>query len=99
MRRRYWPVALALLSLLVFGSYLAYTDYLVDRIRQEALIHTQMYASVQRGLFSTQDDDPLNALVDLQASLQQLGVPIVVLDPVGKPTAAENLPFTPSFNT
>ena len=99
MRRRYWPFALALLSLIVFGSYLAYTDHLVKRIRHEAMIHTQMYASVQRGLFSTQEDDPLNALFDLQTSLKQLGVPIVVLDPVGRPTAAENLPFTPSFNT
>lgn len=99
MRRRLWPFALAFLSLLVFGSYLAYTDHLVERIRQEALIHTQMYASVQRGLFSTQDDDPLKALLDLQQSLRQLGVPTVVLDPLGKPIMAENLPFTPSFNT
>ena len=99
MRRRYWPVALALLSIIVFGSYLAYTDHLVKRIREEALIHTQMYASVQRGLFSTQEDDPLKALIELQLSLKKLGVPTVVLDPFGKPIMAENLPFTPSFDT
>lgn len=99
MRRRYWPVALALLSILVFGSYLVYTDHLVRRIRQEALIHTQMYAAVQRGLFSTEEDAALNALFGLQASLKKLGVPIVVFDPNGRPYAAENLPFAPSFST
>ncbi|MGQ0560668.1 MAG: sensor histidine kinase [Gemmatimonadota bacterium] len=99
MRRRYWPVALALLSILVFGSYLVYTDYLVRRIREEALIHTQMYATIQRGLFSIEEDASLRALLELQNSLQKLGVPTIVLDPTGRPTAAVNLPFKPSFNT
>ena len=99
MRRRYWPVALAFLSILVFGSYLAYTDHLVDRIRSEALTHTQMYAAVQRGLLSTSEDAPLSALIELQTSLKQLGVPIIVFDPNGRAYAAENLPFDPSFNT
>lgn len=99
MRRRYWPVALALLSILVFGSYLAYTDHLVRRIRQEALIHTQMYAAVQRGLFSPGEDAPLSALVELQANLKKLGVPIIVIDPGGQPTAMENLPFEADVST
>jgi signal transduction histidine kinase len=99
MRRRYWPIALALFSILVFGSYLLYTDHLVRRIRQEALIHTQMYADVQRGLFSIEEDAGMSALVDLQTSLNKLGVPIIVLDPTGKPTAALNVPFTTSFDT
>ena len=99
MRRRYWPVALALVSILVFGSYLWYTNTLVDRIRSEAVIHTQMYAALQRGLLSTDEDAALNALIELQGSLKKLGVPIIVFDPNGRPYAAENLPFTPSFNT
>jgi hypothetical protein len=44
--RRYWPAALALLSILVFGSYLAYTNYLVSQIRAESQIHSEMYATV-----------------------------------------------------
>jgi signal transduction histidine kinase len=83
----------------VFGSYLAYTDHLVDRIRSEAVIHTQMYAALQRGLLSTDEDAPLNALIELQGSLKRLGVPIIVFDPNGRPYAAENLPFVPSFTT
>lgn len=99
MTRRYWPLILALLSVLVFGSYLAYTNHLVNQIRAESQIHTAMYATVQRGLISLEEDGALNALVDLQKSLERLGVPIVVFDPSGKPYAAENLPFTPDFHT
>lgn len=99
MRRRYWPAALALLSLLVFGSYLVYTDHLMQRIRQEAQIHTQMYAAVQRGLFSPEEDAAVGALLELQANLKKLGVPIIVLDASGKPTQVANLPFEPDFNT
>jgi signal transduction histidine kinase len=97
--RRYWPVLLALLSVLVFGSYLAYTNHLVNQIRAESQIHSEMYATVQRGLISLEEDGALTALVDLQKSLARLGLPIVVYDPTGKPYAAENIPFTPDFNT
>lgn len=97
MRRRYWPAALALLAILVFGWYLAYTNYLVGRIRAEARIHTEMYAAVQRGLFSADEDAPLGSLVELQESLKRLGVPIVVLDPTGRPIAGVNLPFEADF--
>jgi signal transduction histidine kinase len=97
--RRHWPIALALLSVLVFGSYLAYTNHLVNQIRAESQIHSEMYATVQRGLFSLEDDGSLLALVELQKSLERLGVPIVVFDPAGRPYAAENTPFTPDFNS
>ncbi|HUP89915.1 MAG TPA: HAMP domain-containing sensor histidine kinase [Longimicrobiales bacterium] len=99
MRRRYWPLALALFSVIVFGSYLIYTTLLVRRIRAEARIHTEMYAAVQKGLFSPEEDASLNALIGLQASLKRLGVPIVVSDANNNPTAAENLPFSPDFNS
>lgn len=99
MTRRYWPAALALLSVLVFGSYLAYTNHLVNQIRSESQIHSQMYAAVQRGLISLEEGGELSALQDLQRLLKRLGVPIVAVDPAGRPYAAENIPFTPDFNT
>ena len=99
MRRRYWPLALALAAILIFGSYLAYTTFLVRRSRAEARIHTEMYAAVQRGLFSPDEDAALNALADLQRSLKKLGVPIVIYDANKKPVAVENLPFTPDFKS
>jgi signal transduction histidine kinase len=93
MHRRYWPVALALFSILVFGSYLAYTTHLVGRIRGEARVHTEMYAAVQRGLLSPDEDAALAALIELQTALSKLGVPIVVMDASNNPSAIENLPF------
>jgi signal transduction histidine kinase len=97
--RRYWPVALALLSILVFGSYLAYTSRLANQIRAEATIHSEMYATVLRGLITPDEKGSRDALVELQKSLQRLGVPILVFDPAGQVYAAENLPFTPDFET
>jgi signal transduction histidine kinase len=97
--RRYWPAILALLSVIVFGSYLAYTNHLVSQIRAEAQAHSEMYATVQRGLIAVEDDGALNALLELQRSLKRLGVPIVVFDPQGRPYAAENIPFDPDFNS
>ncbi|HEX6559127.1 MAG TPA: ATP-binding protein [Longimicrobiales bacterium] len=99
MKRRYWPAALAIFSLLVLGSYLAYTDYLVRRIRAESRLHTEMYAAVQRGLFSPEQDAARQALSELQSPLKNLGVPIVVLDTDGQPTSAENLPFAADFES
>lgn len=96
---RHWPIALALLSVLVFGSYLAYTNHLANQIREESKIHSEMYATVQRGLISPEEDAGLTALVELQRLLQRLGVPLVVFDPAGRPYAAENLPFEPDFAT
>lgn len=95
--RRYWPAALAIFSLLVLGSYLAYTDYLVNHIRDEARIHTEMYAAVQRGLLSPGDTAARSTLIEVQAALKRLGVPIVFTDLSGRPKAAENLPFAADF--
>ena len=35
MTRRVWPFALVLAAILVFGSYLVYTQYLVREIKQQ----------------------------------------------------------------
>lgn len=99
MSRRSWPIILAFLSVLVFGSYLTYTNQLVKQLRTESQIHSEMYAIVQRGLVSLDADGAQSALAELQKSLQRLGVPIVVFDVQGRPYAAENVPFTPDFIT
>ncbi|MBI4543623.1 MAG: HAMP domain-containing histidine kinase [Gemmatimonadetes bacterium] len=93
MNRRYWPAALALLSLGILGSYLLYTEHLVREIRVEAAVHMRMYALVQRGLLSPEEDAPLESLVGLQDALKELGVPIVALSADGQPFAWVNLPF------
>lgn len=93
MNRRTWPFVLALLSLGILGSYLVYTEYLYRAIREESAVHTRMYAHVQEGLNSVEPGDEIEALLALQSEIRRLGVPMVVLDPTGEPTAAANLPF------
>jgi signal transduction histidine kinase len=95
MLRRYWPVVFAGVALVVFGSYIASTQYLVRQIRREAHIHTEIYALVQQGLATPGEEQALLALWQVQGALQRLGVPVVVLSPAGVPLAAQNLPGQP----
>jgi signal transduction histidine kinase len=93
MSARHWPVALALLAIVVLGSYLLYTEQLVREFRAEAEVQQQMFALVQEGLLSTDPDAELRALSDLQHTLTRVGIPMVALNPDGVPHAAANLPF------
>jgi signal transduction histidine kinase len=93
MKRRYWPVLLAVASFLVFGSYLAYTQLLIRLIKQQAEVHTRVYSLVQREINTPEDHDYLTTLADMQRTLQAtLDIPIVVLNVAGQPVAAANLP-------
>lgn len=94
MPRRHWPAALALLSIVILGSYLLYTEFLVREIRAEAEVHTRMYALVQHGLLSFEPGAELQTLVALQAALTELGLPMVAVNAAGEPYAVANLPFT-----
>lgn len=93
MRRRIWPLALAAIAVLVFGSYLAYTRYLVREIRAEARIRSRIFATVQEGIISPDSGSAETALWNLQEQLKALGVPIVVFNPSGAPSGVVNLPF------
>lgn len=90
---RPWPAALALISLLFIGSFLFYTERIVREVRAEAAVHSRMYALVQQGLLSLEPGADLVALVQIQAALTDLGVPVVVINAEGEPYAVENLPF------
>jgi signal transduction histidine kinase len=99
MIRRHWPAALTLLAVVVFGSYLLYTELLVQEIRAEAKIQTRIYALVQRGLLAPPGDDgaELLALADIQRAFRELKVPIIAINAAGRPYAVENLPFHPDL--
>ncbi len=93
MNARHWPVILALLAIVILGSYLLYTEQLVREFRADAAVQQRMYALVQEGLLSTDSDAELQALIDLQHTVTGLGIPMVALNPDGVPHAAANLPF------
>jgi len=99
MRRRIWPIALAAVAVLVFGSYLAYTQYLVQQIRDEARFRSRIFATVQAGINATDNEGQTAALWDLQEQLLALGVPVVQLDAAGTPVAVQALPFPADITT
>lgn len=99
MNRRHWPIALALLSVGIFGSYLLYTEYLVRHIKRDALIQMEMYRLVQQGIYNpeasteAQAQEQLRALLELQQQIIRLGVPVIVINAAGEVQAAANMPF------
>ncbi|MFN8572745.1 MAG: HAMP domain-containing sensor histidine kinase [Gemmatimonadaceae bacterium] len=83
-------VAVGVLTLLL--SYVVYTQRVVRELRTEAARIGQMYARVYSAI-SDSTTDPAVALFDLATSIRGSGVPVILTDVRGQPTAAENLPF------
>jgi signal transduction histidine kinase len=83
--------------LAVLASYLVHTRQLVSAVNADATALSQMYSDVLRGL-SGSEEDHLTVLLDVQAEIRQLGVPVVVVDPDGRPAAVANLPFEPDLS-
>lgn len=107
MIRRYWPAALATVAVLVFGSYLAYTQFLSRRIQRDVELMMRIYSEVQAAIGEAATDasvDPqtpegaayisayITALSPVQVRLQELGVPVVVVDAQGTTYAWMNVP-------
>lgn len=100
MMRRFWPAAVAVASIIVFGSYILLAQYLVREIRREQEIHARVYSIVQEAMLRSADDEEyaLSAMLELQQIMQRgLNVPIIWLGPDGFPTAVANLPFEPDL--
>src|SRR6185503_6295283 len=93
MNRRYWPAALAILALLLFGSFVAYTQYLLRKITEQDRIHTQIFAAVQKGINSPNDEDAISVLFELQGRINQLAVPLILTNDSGRVTGSINLPI------
>ncbi|HEY5490875.1 MAG TPA: HAMP domain-containing sensor histidine kinase [Gemmatimonadaceae bacterium] len=94
MRRRV-PVILVALGLLVLlGSYLWYAQRVVNELRGEAERNGRMFARVYGALVDTDTSSSAgtSALFDLSREIRELGVPVIVTDAQGRPTAFANLP-------
>src|SRR5438270_11144533 len=92
--RRLAPVTLitiGVLALLVW--YVIYTRGVVHELRQEASRVGLMYARVYNGLSDPNPDAANAALLDLSKHIRESGVPLVITDPSGRPSAKANLPF------
>ena len=89
-------VGAGLVVLLV--SYVAYTQHLVAELRREALRSGRMYARVYAALGDPREESSTGALLDLSRHIREMGVPVIVTDASGRPTAAANLPFDASYD-
>jgi signal transduction histidine kinase len=92
--RRSAPVTLAVIGVVILLTwYVAYTQRVVGELRREASRVGLMYARVYDALNDTTPDAANAALLDLSRHIREAGVPLVVTDADGTPTASVNLPF------
>src|SRR6478609_8158053 len=96
MRRGKPAVLVAVLILLVLGSYVWYTQQIVTAWRSDAARSTDMYRRIFRALADTSPDAATTALLELSKDVQAQGVPIIVVDPEGRIAAHANLDFDPA---
>ena len=98
MKARFWAIALSILFGAVLAWYLVYTQQLVNALRGDAAALSRMYAGVFQGLGDPGQASSDLALFDMLVEIQQLGIPVVIIDVSGLPSAATNLPFVPDLS-
>ncbi|MBC7895606.1 MAG: HAMP domain-containing histidine kinase [Cytophagaceae bacterium] len=91
MRQRA-TVVIAVVVALVLGSYVLYTQRVVSSLRREAEREGRIYARVYRAISDT-TNDPTPALFDILEHIRESGVPVVITDVRGRPTASVNTPY------
>jgi signal transduction histidine kinase len=90
MRRSTILIVTVLVALLL-GSYVLFTQRVVAELRSEAQRTSEMFGEV----LAAQDPnvDAASALLELTSDIRESGVPMIVTDANGNPTAVANLPF------
>jgi signal transduction histidine kinase len=90
-------VSICVAALLVW--YVIYTQVVVRELRREASRVGLMYARVYDGLNDPGPDAANTALLDLSRHIRESGVPLIITDGRGNPTAAANLPMNAPLNS
>lgn len=91
MRQRA-TVVIAVVVALVLGSYVLYTQRVVSSLRREAEREGRMYARVYRAITDTTNSEAA-ALFDVLEYIRDSGVPVIITDVRGRPSASANTPF------
>jgi len=92
MRRGAPELLVALVLTILLASYVMYTQRIVRELQREARRSSLMYARVFRAQSDTSEGTGTQALFDLSKSIVAQGVPLIVSDSAGRPTAYANLP-------
>jgi signal transduction histidine kinase len=95
MRRGTPEVLVAALLALLLASYVWYTQRVVVGLKREAERSSVMLARIYRAVGDTAEGSGTQTLVELIQGIREQGIPIVVVDPQGRPSAHANLPFDP----
>ncbi len=94
--RRLAPVTFATIATIAVAAllvwYVTYTQGVVRELRREASRVGIMYARVYDGLNDPSPDAANAALLDLSRHIRESGVPLIITDSKGVPTADANLP-------
>jgi signal transduction histidine kinase len=93
MIRIKWPVALATLFVLLLGWWLLYTQQIVQRVEENAVLLSRIFAEVQEGLLAQSQTRETQALLNLQTMIVETEVPLVVMGPADTVLLHANLPF------
>lgn len=92
MRRGAPELLVGLVLAILLSSYVLYTQRVVHELQREALRSSRIYARVFRAQTDTSEVAGTQALLDLSKSIVEQGVPLIVTDSAGRPTAHANLP-------
>ncbi|HEY3257683.1 MAG TPA: HAMP domain-containing sensor histidine kinase [Gemmatimonadaceae bacterium] len=90
-------VSVCVTALLIW--YVIYTQGVVRELKREASRVGLMYARVYDGLNDPSPDAANTALLDLSKHIRESGVPLIITDSSGNPTAAANLPMSAPLNS
>lgn len=93
MRRRNWPVALAIIFVAQLAWFLVYTESIVQSFRSNAETLSQLFSQVQEGLSDPDPEAAEAALYRLQSVILESGVPLVLTASGDTVLGAANLPF------
>jgi len=93
LRRRNWPIALAILFVAQLVWYLLYTQQIVLALKANAEGLSQVYAYVQEGMADSIPPSADRILSELQVILLESKVPMILSGPGDTILGIENLPF------
>lgn len=99
MLRIKWPVALATVFVLLLGWWLIYTQQIVQRVEENSLLLSRIFAEVQEGLLTQSPTRETQALLNLQRMVLETEVPLVVMGPADTVLQHANLPFAADEDT
>ncbi len=98
VRRRSWPIVLAVLFVAQLVWFLLYTDQIRRALQSNAQDLSEVFAQIQVGITDLSPGGAEEALMDLQGVIRRAEVPMIHTTPEGEVTAVANLPFHVDVN-